>query len=165
MSANAAPPAPQLPALFASVVGRLPQWPPTTVLCAGLNLLFLPTLDADTKQRLMDRVVSIKVSDAGLDGRVRLTALGFLPVLRGEPEVTISACAWDYYRLARRLEDPDTLFFSRRLTIDGDTELGLLVKNTLDAIDWSRMPGPLGAAIDRLRGFAEKRGTRHKPNP
>ena len=165
MNANSAQSAPQLPALLASVVSRLPQWPPSTVLCAGLNLLFLPTLDAETKQRLMGRVVSIKVSDAGLDGRIRLTSMGFLPVLRSAPEVTISACAWDYYRLARRLEDPDTLFFSRRLTIDGDTELGLLVKNTLDAIDWSHMPGPLGAAIDRLRRFAESRGTRHKPNP
>jgi predicted lipid carrier protein YhbT len=161
---NPAQPAPQLPALFASVVGRLPQWPPSTVLCAGLNLLFLPTLDADTKQRLMGRVVSIKVSDAGLDGRIRLTSIGFLPVLRSAPEVTISACAWDYYRLARRLEDPDTLFFSRRLTIDGDTELGLLVKNTLDAIDWSHFPGPFGAAIDKLRHLAESRGTRHKPS-
>jgi predicted lipid carrier protein YhbT len=37
--------------------------------------------------------------------------------------------------LARRQEDPDTLFFSRRLSMEGDTELGLLVKNTLDAIE------------------------------
>ena len=162
---NSAPPAPQLPSLFASVVGRLPQWPPSTALCAGLNLLFLPTLDTDTKQRLMGRIVSIQVSDAGLDGRISLTSIGFLPVLRAEPEVTIRACAWDFYRLARRMEDPDTLFFSRRLTIDGDTELGLLVKNTLDAIDWGHMPGPLGAAIDRLRSLAESRGTRHKPDP
>ena len=156
---------PLLPARLAGLVSRLPQWPPSAVLCAGLNLLFLPTLDKDTKQRLMGRIVSIQVSDAGLDGRIRLTSVGFLPVLRSAPEVTIRACAWDYYRLARRLEDPDTLFFSRRLTIDGDTELGLLVKNTLDAVDWSHMPGPLGAAIDKLRSLAETRGTRHKPNP
>lgn len=157
--------APRLPALLASVVGRLPQWPPSTVLCAGLNLLFLPTLDAGSKQRLMGRIVSIRVSDAGLDGRIRLTSIGFLPVLGSAPEVTISACALDYYRLARRLEDPDTLFFSRRLGIDGDTELGLLIKNLLDAIDWSHFPGPLGAAIDKLRKLAESRGSRHKPAP
>jgi predicted lipid carrier protein YhbT len=34
-----------------------------------------------------------------------------------------------------RKEDPDTLFFSRRLLMEGDTELGLLVKNTLDAME------------------------------
>jgi predicted lipid carrier protein YhbT len=37
--------------------------------------------------------------------------------------------------LARRQEDPDTLFFSRRLSMEGDTELGLLVKNTIDSIE------------------------------
>jgi len=160
---NAAQSTPLLPAKLAGLVSRLPQWPPSAVLCAGLNLLFLPTLDKDTKQSLMGRIVSIQVSDAGLDGRIRLTPIGFLPELRNAPEVTIRACAWDYYRLARRLEDPDTLFFSRRLTIDGDTELGLLVKNTLDAIDWTRLQGPLGPVIERLRRFAERRGTRDRP--
>ena len=162
---NAAPSAPQLPARLAGLVSRLPQWPPSTVLCAGLNLLYLPTLDADTKQRLLGRIVSIQISDAGLDGRISLTSFGFLPVLRAAPEVTIRACAWDYYRLARRLEDPDTLFFSRRLTIDGDTELGLLVKNSLDAIDWSRLTGRLEPVIERLRRLAERSGARRKSAP
>ena len=162
---NAAQPAPLLPARLAGLVSRLPQWPPSTVVCAALNLLFLPTLDADTKQRLMGRVVAVQVSDAGLDCRIRLASFGFLPALHRAPEVTIRACAWDFYRLARRLEDPDTLFFSRRLTIDGDTELGLLVKNALDAIDWSRVGGRLGPVIDRLRRLAEGRSARHKPFP
>lgn len=48
---------------------------------------------------------------------------------------TISASAHDFVLLARRQEDPDTLFFSRRLSMEGDTELGLLVKNTIDAIE------------------------------
>jgi len=157
--------APQLPARLAGLVSRLPQWPPTAVLCAGLNLLFLPTLDADAKQRLLGRSVAIQVSDAGLDCRITLTSIGFLPALRGAPEVTIRACAWDYYRLARRLEDPDTLFFSRRLSIDGDTELGLLVKNALDAIDWTRLSGRLGPAIDRLRRLAERSDARRRPYP
>ena len=157
---NSVQSAPLLPSRLAGLVSRLPQWPPSTVLCAGLNLLFLPTLDADTKQRLMGRTVSIQVSDAGLDGRIRLSSLGFLPAPHRAPEVTIRACAWDFYRLARRLEDPDTLFFSRRLTIDGDTELGLLVKNALDAIDWTRVTGRLGPVIERLRRLAEGRGAR-----
>jgi len=162
---NPAPSPPLLPARLAGLVSRLPQWPPSTVVCAALNLLFLPTLDKDTKQRLIGRVVAIQVSDAGLDCRIRLSSLGFLPAPYRAPEVTIRACAWDYYRLARRLEDPDTLFFSRRLTIDGDTELGLLVKNALDAIDWSRLTGRLGPVIDRLRRLTERRGARHKPYP
>lgn len=162
---NPADSGPRLPAGFAGLVGLLPQWPPSTMVSAALNLLFLPTLDQDTKQRLMHRVVAIQVSDAGLDCRVRLGTLGFMPVLRGAPEVTICACAWDYYQLARRIEDPDTLFFSRRLTIDGDTELGLLVKNALDAMDWTHLPGPLGPAVERLRRLVERTDVRHKTHP
>ncbi|HNM65287.1 MAG TPA: SCP2 sterol-binding domain-containing protein, partial [Accumulibacter sp.] len=45
-------------------------------------------------------------------------------------------------QLLARQEDPDTLFFNRELSIVGDTELGLLVKNMLDAIDWPRLPFP-----------------------
>ncbi len=45
-----------------------------------------------------------------------------------------------FLALALRREDPDTLFFTRRLVMTGDTELGLIVKNLLDAIDWSRLP-------------------------
>ena len=48
----------------------------------------------------------------------------------------IAASAHDFLLLAQRKEDPDTLFFSRRLVMEGDTELGLLVKNTIDAIDF-----------------------------
>jgi predicted lipid carrier protein YhbT len=51
-------------------------------------------------------------------------------------DLVISATARDFLTLALREEDADTLFFARRLTMTGDTELGLLVKNTLDAIDW-----------------------------
>jgi predicted lipid carrier protein YhbT len=39
-----------------------------------------------------------------------------------------------------REEDPDTLFFNRKLIIEGDTELGLIVKNLLDSVDWSTTP-------------------------
>ena len=50
-------------------------------------------------------------------------------------DLTISANAQDFLRLAQRQEDPDTLFFNRRLSMEGDTELGLLVKNALDALE------------------------------
>ena len=30
----------------------------------------------------------------------------------------------------------DTLFFNRKLHIEGDTELGLITKNLLDSVEW-----------------------------
>jgi len=38
--------------------------------------------------------------------------------------------------LATRNEDPDSLFFSRRLCIEGNTEDGLYIKNLIDAMDF-----------------------------
>lgn len=51
-------------------------------------------------------------------------------------DVTIRGALEEFWRLAMRTEDPDTLFFSRRLAIEGDTETGLHVKNLLDALDY-----------------------------
>jgi predicted lipid carrier protein YhbT len=42
---------------------------------------------------------------------------------------------YDFLVLAGRQEDPDTLVFQRRLVMQGDTELGLQVKNLLDGLD------------------------------
>jgi predicted lipid carrier protein YhbT len=59
----------------------------------------------------------------------------------------------EFLQLTARTEDPDTLFFQRRLQIEGDTELGLEVKNLLDGVDQDGLPPLLrllmlqGAAI------------------
>ena len=53
-------------------------------------------------------------------------------------DVSIAGMLEDFILLATRKEDPDTLFFNRRLCIEGDTETGLYLKNLLDALefDW-----------------------------
>jgi predicted lipid carrier protein YhbT len=56
-------------------------------------------------------------------------------VNRGEAALTISSNAYDFLQIARGRVDPDTLFFSRRLCVEGDTDLGLLVKNTFERMD------------------------------
>jgi len=42
----------------------------------------------------------------------------------------------EFWLLATRSEDPDTLFFARRLDIEGDTATGLHIKNLLDSLDY-----------------------------
>ncbi len=125
-----------IPKPLAKLIGHLPQWPHSAALCVALNAFVLPKMDAETRRRLANRPLAFQVQDAGIDCRVCLGSIGFLPAARRRPPaVTIRASALDFWRLARRLEDPDTLFFARRLVIEGDTELGLCVKNTLDAVD------------------------------
>ena len=48
-------------------------------------------------------------------------------------DVRLSALAIDFFQMAAGMEDADTLFFKRKLKIEGDTELGVAVKYWLDA--------------------------------
>ncbi|HEX9812240.1 MAG TPA: SCP2 sterol-binding domain-containing protein [Burkholderiales bacterium] len=52
------------------------------------------------------------------------------------PAVRIRGGLRDFLALVRRREDPDTLFFQRRLCIEGDVEAGLHVKNLIDSLDY-----------------------------
>jgi predicted lipid carrier protein YhbT len=79
------------------------------------------------------------VLDAGMTLRFAYTERGFRPSFESAPaDLTMSARSRDFLALLLREEDADTLFFSRRLLMEGATELGLLVKNTLDGIDLPR---------------------------
>ncbi|MNC75747.1 SCP-2 sterol transfer family protein [compost metagenome] len=74
---------------------------------------------------------------------------------QAEADVSFSGEANDLILIAARKQDPDTLFFQRRLQIEGDTELGLYVKNLMDAIDLDAMPTPLRVGLLRLADFVE----------
>lgn len=133
-------PAFTLPAPLSRIVSHLPQHPPTFALTAALNLARERVLPMDDLAPLTDRHLRLQVLDAGLTLDFTLTAGRFRPrPPSGRPDLTLSATLRDYLALALREEDADTLFFSRKLLMEGDTELGLLVKNTLDAIDWDTL--------------------------
>ena len=128
------------PAPIARVVARLPQLPPTLGLISALNLALGRVLPRESLEPLIGKHLVVRVTDAGLTLRFTLSPRGFRPDPgKGAPDLSISASARDFIALALREEDPDTLFFNRRLLLEGETELGLLVKNTLDAIDWDGM--------------------------
>lgn len=134
---NPSTPAYRIPDPVARVLGRLPHYPGSVLFVTGLNLVLARHLHPDTLHRLEGRSLRIHVADAGLrfdytwrDGAFRAARHDV-----AEPDLTFRADAWDFHCLLQRREDPDTLFFSRRLVIEGDTELGLMVKNTLDSID------------------------------
>ncbi|MGC8121418.1 ubiquinone anaerobic biosynthesis accessory factor UbiT [Marinobacter sp. VGCF2001] len=59
-----------------------------------------------------------------------------LRVINGPGDTTIRGSISAFRTLAAREQDPDQLFFQRRLVIEGDTELGLALKNLLDSLDW-----------------------------
>ncbi len=133
-------PAFTVPAPLARLASRLPQQPPTLALTLALNLALGRILPRESLEPLTGRQVRVSVSDAGLTLDFRLDDRGFRPApTSGAPDLTLTATLRDFIALALREEDADTLFFGRRLLMEGDTDLGLLVKNTLDAVDWDTL--------------------------
>lgn len=106
------------------------------LLVTAINLTLAPHLPPDVAALLKDRRLSIRVRDARLAFDFVWTGRLFVPSApQPNPDLAISANLQDFLLLAQRRQDPDTLFFSRRLLMEGDTELGLVVKNALDAIE------------------------------
>lgn len=82
---------------------------------------------------LSGKVVRLEIAGLPFASQLTLDAIGLRPAF-GKADVTIRARLQDYAALALRREDPDTLFFSRRLVMEGDTALGLEIKNFLDSL-------------------------------
>lgn len=127
-----------LPTVLARIGPRLPQWPHALALCAALNAVqVLKLLPRDALAAFDGKTFGLTVTDAGIDIRFRHAGGRFAPVFGpAEPDVRFGATLATFVRLARRDEDPDTLFFNRKLAITGDTALGLQIKNLLDAVEW-----------------------------
>ena len=137
-----------LPKPLSTLFSILPQYPHSFAFVQALNLALGETLRSEALHPLRGKLICLRIKDAQI-------ALHFTPNANGvtanrvgkTPDLTISAKAYDFIQLAMRKEDPDTMFFSRRLLMEGDTELGLLVKNTLDALelpplDWRLLMPP-----------------------
>ena len=140
---------PAIPPPLGSLLARLPQYPHSAALAAALNLGLRELFSDHEMQRVRNKVVRLCIEDAGVRLTVRIGTTGCTPCSdRTQPDATISAAARDFALLALRKEDPDTLFFDRRLRIEGDTELGLIVKNALDRVE-PPLPESLVDAVRR----------------
>jgi predicted lipid carrier protein YhbT len=128
-----------VPKPVGDLLARLPAYPGSLLFVGGLNLALTRHLASDVTPLLVGKKLRLRVTDAqwafDFEWRKDRFVASQHATPSAEADLTISASAYDFMLLARRLEDPDTLFFSRRLAMEGDTELGLLVKNTLDAIE------------------------------
>ncbi|MHB5846944.1 ubiquinone anaerobic biosynthesis accessory factor UbiT [Klebsiella pneumoniae] len=120
-----------------------------------LGWQFRQALAEEELEFLEGRWLSIHVRDIGLlwytsvvDGRLVVSQ-------QADADVSFSADASDLLMIAARKQDPDTLFFQRRLVIEGDTELGLYVKNLMDAIELEQMPKALRVMLLQLADFVE----------
>lgn len=148
------------------VVGRLPQAFQCQALQRILGRLLAAPLADGSFDVLQGRWVRLQVRDLNIrwdlscsERRIRVAS--DMPVT-----TTISGHWRHFLLLASRHEDPDTLFFRRRLTIEGDTEFGLVVKNMLDGLDQANLPTWLWQALQRVgAAAAEQQAAMHVATP
>ena len=125
------------------------------VLQQVLSWQFRQALDDGELDFLEGRWLSIEVRDIGLKWFTSVENERLIVSDAAEADVSFSADASDLLMIAARKQDPDTLFFQRRLVIEGDTELGLYVKNLMDAIELEQMPKALRVMLMQLADFVE----------
>ena len=139
-----------------ALLSRLPAYPGSMLLVTALNLVLARQLPRDVGQVLEGKRIRIEVRDAQLNFDFIWRGQRFRAAApQTEADLTLRANAHDFVRLAQRLDDPDTLFFNRRLSMQGDTELGLVVKNALDALELpvlNRETLKPSAVLSRLKG-------------
>lgn len=137
-----------------AIPGRLvPYSVQKPVLSVALNDAFREPLRHGELSFLEGSRVRIRVTDLCLDWLILVGDKRFSPIDRSlDEDVCISGESLDFALLAARQADPDTLFFQRRIRVEGDTELGLGIKNTMDGMDWDELPMP-------LRKFLQAMGT------
>ena len=147
-----------LPKPVGDVFSRLPAYPGSLLFVTALNLALAKQLGDDVGDMLQGKSLCLCVTDARVAFNFAWQGGRFVARHARKPDatpdLTISATARDFLLLLARREDPDTLFFSRRLVSEGDTELGLTVKNLLDALEpdavLQQLPAPLARLAQRL---------------
>jgi len=123
----------------------------------GLRLVFKEALADGDFEFLQDKWLKIAIEDLGLAWFISYQSEQLL-IAETAPRVDVSFAAQlnDLILIAGRKEDPDSLFFQRRLRIEGDTELGLEVKNLMDSIDLDVLPSLLKHGLTDLASFVQR---------
>lgn len=143
--------------LLRSPVQLLPKFVHRITMLEALKIVFKEALEDGDFEFLDGKWLKVAVIDLDLHWYI-----GFLHdeliVSRQEQtaDVCFSGSLNDLLLIAGRKEDPDTLFFQRRLSIEGDTELGLEVKNLMDSIDLDALPKTLTLLLNQLAEFVYK---------
>jgi len=125
-----------VPSPLGLMLSKLPAYPGSMLLATAVDAALTPHLPQDVLQGLLNRRMRIHVRDAHLNFDLMWNGRRFTACPpHQDTELTITANTYDFLQLAQRKEAAEALFFDRRLSMEGDAEFGLLVKNALDRLD------------------------------
>ena len=127
---------PILPNLLSIPFKMVPSFIHSRILVIFLNKLLKDQIYEGELDFLQDKKLCVSVSDLNIKYYLGLKK-GQLITMGSDHinDIKIQANIYDFLQLAARREDPDTLVFQRRLILQGNTELGLELKNFLDGLD------------------------------
>ncbi|MFL1403878.1 SCP2 domain-containing protein [Marinobacter sp. M1N3S26] len=129
--------------LLAAIDQRVPLVLKQLTTETALNRMFASAIADGNFDDFEGRTLRLEI-EGGQPGITLGFWQGRLRVVEGPGEATIRGSCSAFYQLANRRQDPDQLFFQRKLVIEGDTELGLGIKNLLDSLEWTLLPGRIG---------------------
>ncbi|MFK0571654.1 SCP2 domain-containing protein [Endozoicomonas sp.] len=130
-------------ALLGLPVRLLPASMINLPLTKAINHIFHTPVDEGDFDFLEDRCVKIHVTDINVSFYISFDGKQLVATGPRHFDVEFQGTSKAFLKLARRQEDPDTMFFQRQLMIEGDTELGLGVKNLLDSLELEQLPIPV----------------------
>jgi len=148
-----------MPKILRPSLRLLPFQLQKNILLVALHSVFNEAIEDGDFEFLQGKWLKISVSDFALNWWI---SFDNNKIIMAEPsqniieDVSFSATGDDLVLIAGRKQDPNTLFFQRRLKIEGDTELGLEVKNLIDAIDVEQLPTSVHTLVDYSANFLQE---------
>ncbi len=133
--------------LVCGVLRVVPQQLTTHIVTTAVNHLLQGQPITDRLGELSGRSFRLHVEDVPVALTFEITNAR-LRASPADPNVTMRGELSDFVALALRREDPDTLFFQRRLVVEGETETGLHLKNLLDGWEYD-VDGHVNATLPR----------------
>lgn len=139
-----------LPTVLARGIHTIPFSLQRRVLTHSLEYLFRETIEDGDFDFLEERCFRVHIKDVGINWYFTSRDRQLAVSRYGQADACISGNLREFLQLISRREDPDTLFFQRRLMIEGDTETGLQIKNLLDELDLDSAPGFVRKGLEGL---------------
>ncbi len=151
-----------MPKILRPSLRLLPFTAQKAILLPALSSVFHEALEDGDFEFLQDKWLKIAITDLELtwwlsfdENQLVMASKDEMAAKNISEDVSFSATGDDLVLIAGRKQDPDTLFFQRRLKIEGDTELGLEVKNLIDAIDIDQLPSSVHTLVDYSANFLQ----------
>lgn len=151
-----------MPKILRPSLRFLPFKAQKAVLLPALTSVFREAIEDGDFEFLQGKWLKIVITDLELSWWLSFDENKLIMASRDEvvsnnysDDVSFSATGDDLILIAGRKQDPDTLFFQRRLKIEGDTELGLEVKNLIDAIDIDNLPSTVHNMVEYSANFLQ----------